>query len=166
MFSYSQGYENNMIFGYDGGNVSSNNDAYGLNMLSFTVGSLILSDNQESELNFNDTNAAISDKDGNLLFYFNGIDIYNASHQIMEGGDTLNEYNIFGYDMPQGGIIIPYPWQIDKYILFHAEEGYIDPWGQANIGVYYSVIDMKQNNGSGKVIIRKQEIIKETKITS
>jgi hypothetical protein len=162
LFSYSQGYENNMVFGYSGGSATPDNDAYGLNILSFTDGSLMLDDNQESELEFNDTDAAISDKDGNLLFYFNGIDIYNASHQIMEGGDTLNEYNSFGYDLPQGGIIIPYPEKLNKYILFHMTEGYVAPWGNAGVGLYYSVIDANANNGLGKVIQRKISIVIDT----
>jgi hypothetical protein len=162
LFSYSQGYENNMVFGYEGGSISPNNDAYGLSILSFTDGSLLLSDNQESDLNFNDTDAAISDKDGNLLFYFNGIDIYGPSHQIMEGGDTLNEYNSFGYDLPQGAVIIPYPEKTNKYILFYMEEGYVAPWGNAGVGLYYSVIDMSQNNGLGKVIQRKIPMVIDT----
>lgn len=104
LFSYGQGHENTMIFGYAGGSASPDNPAFGLNVLTFTNGSLQLSNNQESECFFNDTDAAISDSEGKLLFYFNGIEIYNSAHQIMENGDMLNEYKPTGYDLPQGGL--------------------------------------------------------------
>lgn len=159
-----QGHENTIVLGYAGGSASPDDPAFGLNVLTFTNGSLLLSDNQESECFFNDTDAAISDSEGNLLFYFNGIDIYNSAHQIMENGDTLNEYKPTGYDLPQGGIIIPYPEQPNKYILFHEEEGYIEPptWGLEVVGLYYSVVDMSINNGLGKVIQRKMPLLIDT----
>jgi len=164
LFAYGQGHENTMIFGYAGGSASPNDPAFGLNLLTFTDGSLHLSANQESECFFNDTDAAISDNEGNLLFYFNGIDIYNGAHQIMENGDTLNEYKPTGYDLPQGGIIIPYPEKENKYILFHAEEDYIEPpsWGLEVVGLYYSIIDMNLNNGLGKVVQRKIPLVIDT----
>ncbi|MCW5922878.1 MAG: PKD domain-containing protein [Saprospiraceae bacterium] len=157
-----QGHENTMIFGYAGGSASPDDPAFGLNVLTFTDGSLQLSDNQESECFFNDTDAAISDSEGNLLFYFNGIDIYNRAHQIMENGDTLNEYKPTGYDLPQGAIIIPYPEKENNYILFHMEEGYVAPWGNTGVGLYYSVIDMEENNGLGKVVQLKLPLVIDT----
>jgi hypothetical protein len=158
----AQGYDNTMIFGYGGGSLSPEDDGFGLNILTFSDGRLNISDNQTGEAFFNDTDAAISDTNGNLLFYFNGIDVFNRNHQVMQNGDTLNEYNVTGYDLPQGGVIIAYPGHSSKYILFHAEKGYVAPWGQANIGVYYSIIDMAQNNGLGKVTIRKKPIVVDT----
>jgi len=160
--SFCQGYENTIIFGYAGGSISPNDDEFGLNVLTFSDGSLQISDNQASELFFNDTDAAISGKNGKLLFYFNGIDIYDATHKPMLNGSLLNPYNATGYDLPQGGIIIPYPGKSGKYILFHAQEGYIAPWGVANIGVYYSVVDMSLNNGLGRVTQRKIPLVVDT----
>lgn len=157
-----QGYSNTMIFGYSGGSVSPNDDGFGLNVLTFSNGSLQISDNQTSELFFNDTDAAISDQSGKLLFYFNGIDLYDASHKPMLNGSLLNPNNETGYDLPQGAIIIPYPGKAGKYILFHAEEGNVAPWGLANVGLYYSIVDMSLNNGLGKVTQRKMPIVVDT----
>ncbi|MEM6966010.1 MAG: hypothetical protein AAF573_14680, partial [Bacteroidota bacterium] len=44
----------------------------------------------ENDMNFNQMNASISDPLGNLLFYTNGCYVADASHQIMERGDSLN----------------------------------------------------------------------------
>jgi hypothetical protein len=159
---FSQGHENTMIFGYYGGSASPTNDEYGLNLLTFTHGSLEIGDEQTSELFFNDTAAAISDTAGNLMFYFNGIDIYNHQHVLMEGGDTLNPYKSTGYDLPQGGIIIPNPAQIGKYYLIHQTEYFVPNYGLCGIGLYASVIDMTQNNGLGKVVERKKPLVIDT----
>jgi hypothetical protein len=164
LFLNAQGYENTMIFGYAGGMQSPGDDKFCLNILSFSKGNLEITSNQNSEMNFNDTDAAVSDENGNLLFYFNGIDIYNASHVLMENGGLLNEFNEFGYDLPQGGIIIPNPGHPKQYILFHETIGYIEPptWGDEVIGLYYSIIDMSLNNGLGKVVERKLPLIIDT----
>lgn len=157
-----QGHENNLVFGYAGGSASPNDPTFGLNVLTFSNGSLHLSDNQDSECFFNDTDAAISDGNGKLLFYFNGMDIYNNLHQIMDGGNALNDSKPTGYDLPQGGIIIPFPEQAQKYLLLYGEEGYVAPWGNACTGLYYALIDMSYNNGLGKVVRRKMPLVVDT----
>lgn len=160
----SQGYENTMLFGYQGGHYSPTNPEGGINILKFDDGCLKIADDQLIDMWFNDTDAAISDSTGKLLFYFNGIYIEDVSRHIMENGDTLNEYNETGYDLPQGAIIIPYPGHNNQYILFHGEEGYVDipGWDISCIGLYYSVIDMTYNNGLGKVVQRKIPLLIDT----
>lgn len=158
----AQSHENNIIFGFHGGSISPNNDEYGLNLFQFSNGSLEISDNQTSDLFFNDTDAAISDADGNLMFYYNGIDIYNHADQIMENGDTLNPYMDGGYDVPQGGVIIPRPNKVNQYLLFHETELNIPGYDLRGVGLYYSIIDMDQNGGLGKVVQRKQPMIIDT----
>lgn len=161
---YSQGYQNTILFGYDGGDASPNNDEYGANILTFTNGSLEIKDNQNIDAFFNDTDAAISDDSGQLLFYFNGIDVFDKSHEVMQNGNLLNEYSETGYDLPQGGIIVPYPEKESKYILFHVEEGYVElpGWGLEGVGIYYSVIDMTLNNGFGRVVQKKIPLLIDT----
>jgi len=160
----AQGYENTILFGYQGGHYSPNNPEGGINILRFEEGNLQISDNQLIDMWFNDTDAAISDSAGNLLFYFNGVYLEDISRQIMENGDTLNAYIETGYDLPQGAIIIPYPGHSNQYILFHEEEGYVDipGWTSSCLGLYYSVIDMTYNNGLGKVIERKVPLLIDT----
>jgi len=115
-------------------------------------------------MNFNDTDASICNEDGELLFYFNGIYIEDTENNTILNGDTLNEWNNTGYDLPQGGLILPFPGRNNLYILFHAEEGYIDLPGRSLecIGIYYSVIDIEKNNGLGTVIQRKVPLVIDT----
>ena len=54
----------------------------------------------------------LSDGDGNLLFYSNGRDIYNAEHTTMENATGLEG----NYSSAQSGIILPYPGHKKKYI--------------------------------------------------
>ena len=160
----AQSYENTMLFGYQGGHYSPNNPEGGINILKFDEGSLQISDNQLIDMWFNDTNAAISDSSGNLLFYFNGVYLEDISRKIMENGDTLNTYVETGYDLPQGAIIIPYPGHSNQYILFHGEDGYVDipGWSTECIGMYYSIIDMTLSNGLGAVVQRKVPLAIDT----
>ena len=47
----------------------------------------------------------ISDKDGNLLFYSDGVTVWNRQHQVM-----LNGTGLFGHiSSAQSGIVIPHP---------------------------------------------------------
>jgi hypothetical protein len=46
---------------------------------------------------FLDANAAISDSNGQLQFYFNGIDIFDKTYAVMQNGDLINEYSSFGF---------------------------------------------------------------------
>jgi hypothetical protein len=166
IIGYAQGHENTVLFGYEGGNASPTNDEFGINILTFTDGSLNITDNQSAEAFFNDACAAISDSIGHLLFYSNGIDIYDKSHQVMQNGGLINEFNATGFDPPQSAIIIPWPMRPDKYILFHLDEEwfeYPDGWVLGGgTGCFYSVVDMSLNNGLGKVIQKKQPIVTDT----
>src|SRR6478735_2495355 len=86
-------------------------------------------------------NASISDRNGNLLFYFGGDgynkSIYNRNHVPMPNGGGFNTFSVFS-------LIIPWPGQ-NKYYFFtnYANGNY------AHNG--YSVIDMSLNNGLGDV---------------
>ncbi|MCK6695761.1 MAG: hypothetical protein L6Q97_27110, partial [Thermoanaerobaculia bacterium] len=161
-----QGHDNTMMFGYASNTGPGNPLDFCINILTFDNGEMTITDNQEINMFFNDTDAAISDVNGNLLFYYNGIYINDASHKVMQNGNDINDYNETGYDLPQGGLIIPFPGKSDKYILFHTEEKRYDfpGWGTVGggNGCFYSIIDMHLNNGLGGVIQKKIPFIVDT----
>ena len=161
---YAQYYDNIWLLGYDGGSQSPDDDEFGISILNFNKGELVITSNQEIEMNFNDTNSSICDDNGNLLFYFNGVYVEDSTYHTMLNGDTLNSWNLFGYDLPQGGLILPFPNHQDQYYLLHSEEGYIDKpgWYLECTGLFYSIIDMAENDGLGEVIQRKVSIINDT----
>jgi len=113
------------------------------------------------KVSFDKTAMYISDPaSGDLLFYSNGCHIYNKLDQIMEGGDTINpgiprhsycdRYNL-GYYMPRGGTILPWPEHQNEFALIH--RAYKDSFGGDTVDhLYFSHIDLKFNNGLGRVI--------------
>ena len=71
--------------------------------LDFTGGSPVYDGN--SLIHFMESCAAISDTNGNLLFYTDGDTVVNANHQIMVNGTGL----MGGYSASQGSLIIQDP---------------------------------------------------------
>lgn len=165
VYSYAQKHDYSLLFGYNGGAASPSNPEGCITIMTFgDIAGVNLSDNQTINMNFNDTNVSMSDQNGSLIFYYNGVYIENAQFNKMENGDTLNLWEELGSDMPQGAIAFPYPGDPEKYILLHETEGYIESplWGFQAIALYYSIIDMTTNNGLGKVVQRKTLIISDT----
>jgi PKD domain len=163
---FCQGYSNQMIFGYAGGAQSVSDPEYGLNILRFTDGSIQVDNNQTGEAFFNDTNAAISDSVGNLLFYFNGIDVFNKAHKVIVSGDTLNPQQCCGYDIQQGAVILPAPAISGKYYLFYETE-LIRTLPNNSLefssnGFYCAEINIFAQNGLGEVTNRKQMLLMDT----
>lgn len=90
--------------------------------------------------------AAISDSFGDLLFYTDGITVYNKNHQVMDNGNGL-------YGDPsstQSAIIVPKPEDPDKLYIFTVDTSIGE--GDPNRGLNYSLVDMSLNNGNGAVI--------------
>jgi len=107
--------------------------------LDFNSGEPIALTNGQTNEGFFST-AAISDTNGNLLFYTNGRYIWNKNHQQMEGG--------FVYFWPgtQSAIIFPKPQTDNIYYVFTScDNEYI----QYNF--FYYVVDISMNDGLGKV---------------
>ena len=97
-----------------------------------------------NSLSFGST--SISDKDGKLLFYSDGRNIYNAQHQVIENGTDLRGCAAKNYCLStyQSVLIVPYPASKYLYYLFQN--------GTEGEGLWYSIIDMSLNNGRGKVL--------------
>lgn len=169
-FCVAQQYDNTWLLGYDGG--VSSDTTFGNSVLTFDEYKLRVKNNQTDNIantitmDFRQTNTNISNEEGHLLFYFNGLYVEDSTFQIMANGDTLNPYdvNTFGYGLPQGGAIIPYPEHDNQYLLFNITRDYIpipDIYYEG-IEFYYSIIDMTENNGFGEVILRKELLIADT----
>ena len=96
----------------------------------------------------------MSDRDGNLLFYSDGVTVWNKNHQVMQNGSGM-----FGHNSSmQSGIVIPYPGQPDKYIAISISLNYVYS-GIPSDRLAYSVIDMSLDNGLGAVIEGEKNIL-------
>lgn len=89
-------------------------------------------------MNLNSTNAVICDKNGDLLFYGNGVYIANANNDTMQNGGGLNpgpfvnSYGYYGLPIPQGNLVIPMPQDTNKYYIFHETATSTGPMGSVN----------------------------------
>ena len=85
------------------------------------------------------SSASIADKDGQLLFYTNGLEVYDKNYLPMPGGIQL-----LGSHVHAGSaVIIPKPGDENIFYVFTA-----DRWRE----LHYSVIDMRLNGGLGQVV--------------
>lgn len=93
-----------------------------------------------------DGSASICNSGGELLFYSNGAQVYDRTHQIMQNGDKL------GGDIytQQSVLIVPFVKDTNKYYIFTNDRS--SPPDKAATGLHYSIVDMQLNNGNGSVL--------------
>ena len=92
--------------------------------------------------------SAISNSNGNLLFYTNGTEVWDRNHNVMPNGSGL----IGGASSTQAALIIPLPNSNSIFYLFTTESEFSN-------GVFaYSIIDMSLNNGNGDIIDASKNI--------
>jgi hypothetical protein len=87
--------------------------------------------------------SSICDADGNLLFFTDGVRVWNRTHQIMPNGTGLNG-SVFAI---QPALIIPHPGNPHQYYLFTMAWKH-DPLRAS----YYSLVDMRMDGGLGDVV--------------
>ncbi len=91
---------------------------------------------------------------GSLLFYTNGTDIYDATHQVMPNGGNINPNSL--NTCSQGSIIVPFIYDSTKYYVFTSSR-----YGSDGM-LSYSVVDMTLNNGLGDVVVGQKYIPVDT----
>lgn len=161
----AQRYDNIWVLGYYGQNP---HPILGGMIIDFNEIPPLISD-FDTGMDFNFTNASISDAEGNLLFYTNGIYIADASHEVMENGDSINnmgisqQYSSTGLPIPQGALILPFPENDSLYYVFHVPV--IPDTNGLDAFIFklnYSVVNVNKNNGNGSVIDKDVTIISDT----
>ncbi|AXG70289.1 hypothetical protein KORDIASMS9_02528 [Kordia sp. SMS9] len=86
--------------------------------------------------------ASISDINGNLLFYTDGITVWNRTHTIMTNGTGLNGDS----SSTSSAIIVPKPQDPNIYYIFTVDEPHHNDGG-INHGLNYTVVDMSDGIG-------------------
>jgi gliding motility-associated-like protein len=104
--------------------------------------------------NSQEGSAAISDNNGRLLFYSNGIVLHNRKHERM-----LNGNNLFGdLSSTNNVVIVPAPGQDSMYYVFTIGSA------REEVPVFsYSVVDMKGDGGFGEVV-QKNVFLSDTSL--
>jgi hypothetical protein len=99
--------------------------------------------------------SSIADAAGNLLFYTNGVDVYDATHTLMPNGTGLTG----DISSTQSALIIPAPSSNSQYYIFTTDaDGGPD-------GLRYSVVDMTLNSGNGDIVSGSKNISLTDSIT-
>jgi gliding motility-associated-like protein len=95
--------------------------------------------------------ASVSDSSGNLLFYTNGLQVWNANNQVMPNGNGLlagpNTSSV------NGAVIVPQPYTPNIYYIFTTDEL------SGPSGLRYSIVDMNLNGGLGDVTAQKNILL-------
>jgi len=102
-----------------------------------------------SSINTNEGCTSISDSLGNLLFYTDGVMVWNRNHTAMPNGTGL----MGGISATQSALIVPLPGSATLYYIFT-----VDEIGGAN-GFRYSEVDMNLDAGMGDVTSNKNIFI-------
>lgn len=132
--SYGQKEANIWYFGYGAG-------------LDFTTGDPVALTN--GQLSTTEGCSSFADPNGDLLFYSDGITVYDRNHQVMQNGTNLGG----NPSSSQSGLIVPKPGDPDIYYLFTVGTNAVGSGSglPANAGFKYYTINMQGNLGLGRV---------------
>lgn len=104
--------------------------------------------------------ASISDAKGNLLFYTDGVKVWNRKHEVMPNGDGLAGH----ISATQSAVIIPKPKSRSTYYIFTIDAAENELKG----GLKYTEINMIADGGLGDVKFKNKDLFPSTceKITA
>ena len=163
--SFAQREASTWAFGYQGG-------------LDFINGN---PEPTESAIRTLNGSAVVSDRvTGNLLFYTDGRNFWNGSHEVMQNAHTL-PYNCVSL-ITQPAIIIPSvhsdflfhvfciraqfelpPFSNPDSCLFVVDKSKV-PENESGLGLYYYLVDMRLDDGMGNIVESESNILLQTNI--
>ncbi|MFC2130065.1 T9SS type A sorting domain-containing protein [Bacteroidota bacterium] len=136
--TFAQKEANNWYFGYKAGITFNTLDG---SPIALTDGSL----------NTLEGCATISNTNGNLLFYTDGLTVWNKQHKVMENGSGL-----YGHiSSTQSSIIVPFIGNDQLYYIFTVSRL------SSKKGFCYSIVDLNYNGGLGKITEKNNQILSE-----
>lgn len=162
--AYGQKEDYNWIIG-GGSNVFDT--LYTLSAVNFNGGlANFVNTNQQYPEMGSPTNVSISDENGNLVCYSNGDTIYNTSYEAIQNGYDLHIFDYpLGFPAVQGAVLLPLPNSDGKYIMISCNDIDIVHNGWLSTAcnpTTYTIIDMNENNGQGKVLEKNVAINYDT----
>ncbi len=138
----AQKQNNQWRFGYSGG-VSFNTIPP-----VFVSGSAVFT--QEGSASAADRNT------GELLFYTDGVSVWNAQDQLMPNGAGLRGGSQALLSSTTAAVIVPRPGNSKQYYVVTVDEG---SSGQSAEGVYCNLLDMTLDGGRGDIVAGQKNIL-------
>ena len=92
--------------------------------------------------------ASVCNSSGVILFYTDGITVYNSSHNVMQNGSNLSGNS----SSNQAAIIIPFPANPDLFYIFTTSYECSGPFA-------YSIVDMSLAGGLGAVTVKNNILL-------
>jgi len=133
-------------------------------------------DTMDFLIGFDNNNQAVCDYNGNLLFYTNGCAVVNRAHEVMPGGELINDSSFreitgwndcrSGYPGHQNVLILDDPSNNGNYYVIHKtfiEHPQISGFPPELRMTY---IDMSLDNGLGEVLYYDSIIVNQTPLSS
>lgn len=94
---------------------------------------------------------------GELLFYTDGQTVWNRYHEVMPNGTGL----MGDPTTSQGALVVPAPGRPGVYYLFNSAPTSAPDAASRCLCLYYSIIDMRANNGLGDVTTKNEFILSD-----
>ncbi|MDZ4746036.1 MAG: hypothetical protein SGJ05_08550 [bacterium] len=109
----------------------------------------------DGQLQTNEGSSSMSDPaTGSLLFYTDGVKVYNRLHEVMLNGTGLNG----DPSTSQSAIIVPAPGSSSLYYIFNPAPVTSTALNGRCYCLYYSVVDMRGGDGYGEVVTKNQHL--------
>ncbi len=121
----------------------------------------------ELDFSFFHTNTIISNDEGELQCYSNGVEIRNNNHELIINGDEFipSASNQLGNPMSHGSLLLPMPESVNQYVFLFGERVAFYYEGVPRSGISpltYSYIDLNANGGAGEVFEKKSILCTDT----
>ncbi|MFN0202330.1 MAG: hypothetical protein ACKVTZ_12455 [Bacteroidia bacterium] len=156
--AHAQKYDNHWVFGYQCWQSGLN-----CSQVAFTNDSLKLT-HRSLALSMSRTIACVSNPEGELLFYTNGLGIANANNTILPNGSGLNPEGVasqwlYGSPSIQGAMFLPHPTDSNLYYLIHGGADVKNGNYYFIPNLYYTLLEHSANYPNGNVIAKNQVIL-------
>lgn len=121
------------------------------NPISLTDGQIL------GRFGFGEGSASICNDRGELLFYTDGVTVYNRLHAVMSNGS-----NLWGHHSTTQTLIVPQPGNDSIFYIFTLSPEYNSVFAADSVGCHYSIVNMNFNGGLGKVTQKNILLFKKT----
>ncbi len=116
-----------------------------------------ISDLTDGQLATDEGCTTISDKDGNLLFYTDGITVWDRLHQPMANNGLFGDPS-----SSQSAIVVPKPKDPNIYYIFTVDTAIFGDPFDLDLGFNYSIVDMRLNGGFGDITSKNVNLLEDS----